>query len=866
MLEDLEQRKRKIWNIIKNKKTYFVYIVLIIIIWFGSFIRTRNLQFLKDATTGKYIPLALDPFVVLRYANYILEHGKIMVLDTMRNYPIGFNPIDEFSFISNFIVYLYKFIHIFNGSVTLEQIHVLYPIIAFAIGIFFFFLTMKKLCDYKIALISSTFLIAIPTYLYRTMAGFSDKESLAMMLMFMVFYFYVGGWHSKKISRIILFGIISGVITGATALVWGGVGFIFLIISFFTFIELFLGKFKKKDFYLIASWVISLTIIMVFFSYGKYRFSDLVVSFTTGIAFLAFLIAIIRFIFIELDLFKIKNKITTKLPPGIFSFIISIVIIIIITSLLYGATFIYNQIGGILHGLIYPLGDRWALTVAESHQPYIKDWFSQFGSLYLWLFLVGSLVLWYNLVKPLGRKKWWLSAGYFFFIIFFIFSRYSPESKYLNGVTPLAKFLYIGSFMIFFGGVGIFYLYSFYKNKELFNGFLRIDKNLIFILVWFIVMVMAARSAVRLIFVFSSITAVLVGYLGMKGVDYASLFKNKFYKYGIIALVVIILIIAFNSSVISSYNQAKFTGPSYNLQWQKAGEWVRENTNENAVFAHWWDYGYWVQTGFERATITDGGNVIGSWNYFMGRHVLMGHTEEEALEFLKTHDATHLLMISDEIGKYPAFSSIGSDQNYDKYSWINTFNLDTSQTQELRNKTILVYRGTFALDEDFVYEDNLFPGSSSGIGAILIPVTEKEDGINFERPQVVLFYRDKQVNVPLDCVFYDGKEIVFGDDGMHGCFMFIPTIEGNNQGNPVGAGLYLSNRVRQTLFAKLYLYGQESSNFKVVYNDESNLPLAIYQGRLIGPLKIWEISYPSDIKTNPDYLKATYPDIFVTYI
>ena len=66
----------------------------------------------------------------------------------------------------------------------------------------------------------------------------------------------------------------------------------------------------------------------------------------------------------------------------------------------------------------------------------------------------------------------------------------------------------------------------------------------------------------------------------------------------------------------------------------------------------------------------------------MGRNVLTGHSEQEALDFLYPHNTSYLLMVSDEIGKYPAYSSIGSDENYDRYSWISTFNLDQTQIKK----------------------------------------------------------------------------------------------------------------------------------------------------------------------------------------
>ena len=52
--------------------------VITILIILGAFIRTRNLKWLQ----GKYL-LALDPYLFLRYAEYIVEHGKLFIIDNI---------------------------------------------------------------------------------------------------------------------------------------------------------------------------------------------------------------------------------------------------------------------------------------------------------------------------------------------------------------------------------------------------------------------------------------------------------------------------------------------------------------------------------------------------------------------------------------------------------------------------------------------------------------------------------------------------------------------------------------------------------------------------------------------------------------
>jgi len=44
--------------------------------------------------------------------------------------------------------------------------------------------------------------------------------------------------------------------------------------------------------------------------------------------------------------------------------------------------------------------------------------------------------------------------------------------------------------------------------------------------------------------------------------------------------------------------------------WIDSLEWIKNNTPKDAVIAAWWDYGYWIQTIAERASLADNSTVI----------------------------------------------------------------------------------------------------------------------------------------------------------------------------------------------------------------------------------------------------------------
>jgi hypothetical protein len=138
-------------------------------------------------------------------------------------------------------------------------------------------------------------------------------------------------------------------------------------------------------------------------------------------------------------------------------------------------------------------------------------------------------------------------------------------------------------------------------------------------------------------------------------------------------------------------------------------------------------------------------------------------------------------------------------------------------------------------------------------------------GYRIGQPSVILVYQGEQKRIPLKCVFLNNKKYEFSD-GVEGCFRVIPVVDSNSGMNAIGAGLYLSPRVKKSLFAKLYLFDEQSQNFRLVYTDDPNIPLALYTGRLIGPYKVWEISYPQNLKV-PDYFyKRELPDPEVTKV
>lgn len=885
--EIIRIRKDKILNFLKKRWSWVTYVFLAIVVFLSVRIRTANLAGLKDITTGGWtLGPDLDPFLFLRWSEYIIEHGSLFATDTMRYIPLGYDTRGELLFHPYLMAWFHK-VAVFFGSDSIAHSAVLYPVFMFALTVFAFFLLTKKIFIESmgedkanvIALIACFFLSVIPALLPRTIAGIPEKESAAFLFLFLAQYFFLSAWKEKKFRKGIIFAILAGVSTAGMALIWGGYGFIFLTIGPAVFISFLLGKAEKKHIYIYGAWLISSFALMIPFS-TRYTIKNLATALFTGSSIVVLFIMIFHFyIFIPYLKKYFSSGKLSKIPSRIMSIIIASLSVIILLSVLSGPRFIIDAVNNIRINLISPGTSRIFQTVAENRQPFFNEWSGSFGPylgsvpIFFWLFFIGSIYLFYKMIYVFKKKeRVVMSASFTLFLFAVVFSRYASDSTF-NGTNFASLFLYAAGFIVFLICLGYYYYQYYRKNEE--SRLENIDIGYILIFIFFFLSIVSARGTVRLIMLLVPSTSIIVAYFIVSGFKDSLKIKEvgaRTTAWVLLGVIVIGAAFAGLQFYESINSEARGYAPSiYTQQWQKAMSWVRDNVREDAVFGHWWDYGYWVQSIGKRATVLDGGNAIGNWNRMMGRYGLTGTDNRVALEYLYAHDTTHFLIDSSDIGKYTAFSSIGSDINYDRISWMPVFLKDNSQIQETKNATIYLYTGGSSLDEDIIYEQNgtriFLPGGKAGIGAFLIEKSSDDKLVN--QPSGVYVYQNQQYKIPLRYAFSNGEFKDFGSGIEAGVFIF-PSVSQTNFEND-GAIIYLTKRTVKSQLARLYLYNEDNPNFKLVHSEDDfvvaelkkqdpNIGDIIYFNGVRGPIRIWEINYPSDIELKEEYLSTLYPE------
>jgi len=123
--------------------------------------------------------------------------------------------------------------------------------------------------------------------------------------------------------------------------------------------------------------------------------------------------------------------------------------------------------------------------------------------------------------------------------------------------------------------------------------------------------------------VFASISIIILASLGLTALT-KEFFKNnheskkpigKLIKLPFVAGIIILLIIPMiypvdaNLITLSGAPPTILNGgsafPVATTDWLDSMEWIKNNTPKDAVVAAWWDYGYWISTMGERATLAD---------------------------------------------------------------------------------------------------------------------------------------------------------------------------------------------------------------------------------------------------------------------
>ncbi len=490
-----------------------------------------------------------DPFFNYRATQYVVDNGINAYFewnDSLSWYPQG----RDISSNSQIILHLTAATTygIFGGGMDLYDFTILFPVVFGSLSAIVIFALVRVIGGTTAGLFSALlFSISLPI-LIRSPIGWFKSEPLGLFLGLLAVYLLLSGINSnnKKIAFVKLVG--SGIFTAFAISAWGGNQFFVIPIGIFILTLPFLRSDHKFILWAIPLYTISALSISFVFERLGYNF----VFGVGGMLLLIPTLFLISCIFIQ-------NKSSKhKLRNGLLFLLALLIISPIILVINFDANFL-------------PL---------PSHR------------------YLNALNPFLTTTDPL------------------------VDSVSEHATTTLAQSFLFHSVLMIFSGMGIWLIIKNIQNKN--SNFMKNDM-ISFALILGIIGVYVSSTFVRLE-VFASISIIILASLGLSILT-KDLFNNSRtrkpisklmqvpYVAGIIILLMIPLVYPIGSEV-SSLTNAPPTilngGAAYTVStndWLDTLDWLKNNTPKDAVVASWWDYGYWISTMGERATLADNSTI-----------------------------------------------------------------------------------------------------------------------------------------------------------------------------------------------------------------------------------------------------------------
>ena len=277
-----------------------------------------------------------------------------------------------------------------------------------------------------------------------------------------------------------------------------------------------------------------------------------------------------------------------------------------------------------------------------------------------------------------------------------------PSFRYLNAVNPflssdntivqsvaehssvtMEQLFPSLSVLMIFSGIGVWLLFHIKENQ---NFHIKNDMVLFALIIGFVGIYIS--SAFIRLEIFGSIAVIVLASIGVSLLISNVLKKHSknslssIAKFSFVAVIIVLLTIPVALPVNANWiNVVKIPptilhgGTHFNIttnDWGDALEWIKGNTEHDAVIAAWWDYGYWITAIADRTTLIDNATI----NQVQIKKVakIFLSTPDDAWKQLTDMEVDYVLVyiaaqkLSNDI--YSPFYALGGGGDEDKKYWL----------------------------------------------------------------------------------------------------------------------------------------------------------------------------------------------------
>lgn len=787
---------------------FYQKILLCAIVLLACWIRVQGVNRLPD---GQFT--SNDAYLFAGQAQEIAEQGVLSTRDMHRWLPYGRDNGQIFPLYAYAIAYTHKAIGWVSPKLTLYHIQVYISAICFTLGLGVLCFFLARVYGVVFAAIAALLLATLPGSIERSAAGFGDRDAWCWMLGVLAVISYLYKENMEPGRRRWIATALAGFTVFLGGLSWEGFGFFVLMI-----VAVELWKFCSTDTeqhlkeYLLY---ILMFVPWLYLISPAYRSGS---GFSTHVAALMLLPPLTVFVLRGGRYLLLKYVEQLRPHPRKLAWGLTLL------SIAAGVGYIFMQAGTFAE-TAYPFRESQLMQgIGELGDPNFRYWAGRYGA----VFVLGSLGL---ITACLYLWKWKgiplvLSLALFVGTTFF---RTQVNGWISEDTCNTLFFISLGLAVLSFA-VACF-------QKE------RLENELVTLatLAWFLLWVGLARGGKRHDFFIGLPLAYGTAWLlwfspvhliqRLKDVKilYPSVReKRATASFAVIVLVPVLFWTPIGGHATKSVYAAARMRPPVPGQNSRSEvfKWMHDTLPRESVIAASWDYGTQLNVLGGVRTVVDSDHFLPHWIHLYYRHVFSAQDTREALGFLKTHQATHLMLTERGVlSRSRDYSSMGSDENSDRQ--FELYQLTRTETPIGTPYRMQPRGGGTPLD--FIEITRTMPDTLS----ITAHFKEENEGVDAGELENILpdITVERTVNIPTSQISVDiengGLVLDFDSETRLNRAYYIPPLGWNS------------------LAVKLFLRGEHSDIFVPVYPTDDSAAKDI---------KVWEIRYPPDIETDEKYL------------
>ncbi len=790
-----------------KKRPRVFWILISIVVFFAFWIR---LQGVKNIPEGQFT--GADPYLYYWQAQIISENGHLPKRDMHRWLPLGRDLGQTLNLYSYVLAYTYKAIAWGFGNVSLYQVCLYAPVFFFSIGLAALCIFLYRSEGLLFSGIVGVLLATLPGTIDRSAAGFSDRDAFCLMLGLLAVITYLMSLQAETPRKRRIWTFASGVTVFLGGISWEGFG-VFLSVIIVVEIGRFLSTDTESGLGLYVLWVFCF-VPTLYLAAPAYRngngFAEHLSAFVLVPPVVILAIRSIRYLLMEKV--SVLRQYTRALS-----------LVLTLASLAGAIGYVLIQHSTFADSTV-PLSQTSLMqAIGELDAPDLKYWVFRYGS----VFIIGSFGL-LTASRHLWKRQGTILATMFALFCLTTFFRVPLDRLYGEQVGTLLFGIAVAS-----SGVG-FFIVAWLRRAKAPN-----EHVFFAMFAWFLVWSALSRDALRYDFFIGVPLAFFTAYLiqSLSNTVTQKLRHSKYttdvfrkdiphvpLKIGIATLLLSLLMFwspaaAYTKRTLFAASQMRQAIPG-NTPVLQAFHWMKKELPNTAVIAASTGYGTQLNVIARVKTITDPDHFIPHWIHLYYRHVSCSDVVSEALAFLKTHGATHLMLTEKDLNHNGTYAFIGGYKNAKQFKRQH-LHITSKSGARVQRLTGLKQTPFASITFDASNPEFLKARMRTG-KKVKLPY---------------ISFRDNQRQPPMlgNLEGKHGFVILYFDEHQH-----IDTAD------------YIPRLGWNSFAIRVYVRGEWQDIFVPVYPAE---------GTETASVKVWEIHYPPDIQPDPKYLKTRIPEI-----